>query len=115
MKNIDLSFARSPSCGNPYIGDGLNRQALLRMLARAKELSVDIHAFEVFRDNELKVRVSLPPYDCTDKRLYYSLSRSFTAKAFSRRTRFLSTSSRTGFRKRSAKTLKRCACPTSCP
>ena len=81
MKNIDLSFARTPSCGNPKIGDGLNRQALLRMLARAKELSVDIHAFEVFKDNELRVRVSLPPYDCTDKRLYYSLSKSFTATA----------------------------------
>ena len=81
MNHIDLSFARSDSCGNPKIEGSLSRKALLRMLTRAKELKVDIHAFEVWKDNELKVRISLPPYDCRDKRLYYSLSKSFVSTA----------------------------------
>ena len=81
MKRIDLSFAHTPSRGNPRIEGSLNRKALLRMLERAKELSVDLHAFEVWKDNELRVRFSLPPYDCRDKRLYYSLSKSFVSTA----------------------------------
>lgn len=59
----------------------VNRAALVRFLTRARELEVDIHAFQVWRNQELEVRMSLPPYDCVDKRLYYSLSKSFTATA----------------------------------
>ena len=81
MKNMVFDRTKLPSAGAPFIEKDVNRSALMRFLERAKTLSVDVHAFEVWKDNELKVRISLPPYDCTDKRLYYSLSKSFAATA----------------------------------
>ncbi len=81
MKKLEFPYDGTPSAGAPFISENVNRAALVRFLTRAKERKVDVHAFQVWRDNELKVRMSLPPYDCTDKRLYYSLSKSFTATA----------------------------------
>ena len=81
MKNLVFPYEDVPSAGAPFVSGNVNRAALVRFLKRAKELAVDVHAFQVWRDNELEVRMSLPPYDCTDKRLYYSLSKSFTATA----------------------------------
>ena len=81
MKDIVLTHADVPSIGAPYVSGNVSRAALVRFLEKAKEKAVDIHAFQVWRNNELEVRMSLPPYDCTDKRQYYSLSKSFTAAA----------------------------------
>ena len=81
MKNLVFDYANKPSVGAPFVGSGASRAALVRFLEKAKARSVDIHAFQVWKDNELAVRMSLPPYDCTDKRQYYSLSKSFTATA----------------------------------
>ena len=81
MKDLVFEYANKPSLGAPFVGAGVSRAALMRMLERAKALDVDIHAFQVWKDNELQARMSLPPYDCTDKRQYFSLSKSFTATA----------------------------------
>ena len=81
MKDLVYDRLNKPSLGAPFVGEGVSRAALIRFLEKAKARNVDIHAFQVWRDNELKVRMSLPPYDCTDKRQYYSLSKSFTATA----------------------------------
>lgn len=79
MKN--MIFHDAPSKNAPFISERCSRAAIARFLAKAKEKKVDVHAFQVWRDNELMLRASLPPYDCLDKRLYYSLSKSFTATA----------------------------------
>lgn len=81
MKKLIFSYDDVPSADAPFISENVNRAALVRFLTRAKERSVDVHAFQVWRDNELEVRMSLPPYDCMDKRQYYSLSKSFVATA----------------------------------
>ncbi len=81
MKELVFPFDGVPSAGAPFVSGNVNRAALARFLTRAKERKVDVHAFQVWRGNELEVRMSLPPYDCTDKRLYYSLSKSFAATA----------------------------------
>ena len=81
MNELRFTHADIPSVGAPYVSENVSRAALVRFLEKAKEKKVDIHAFQVWRDNRLEVRMSLPPYDCTDKRQYYSLSKSFTAAA----------------------------------
>lgn len=81
MKELKFPFDDKPSAGAPFVSENVNRAALVRFLEKAKAQAVDVHAFEIWRDNELEVRLSLPPYDCTDKRMYYSLSKSFTATA----------------------------------
>ena len=81
MKALTFPFENVPSTGSPFVSANVNRAALVRFLTRARELEVDVHAFQVWRNQELEVRMSLPPYDCVDKRLYYSLSKSFTATA----------------------------------
>lgn len=81
MKNLVFPYEDVPSAGAPFVGGNVNRAALARFLTRAKERAVDVHAFQVWRDNELAVRMSLPPYDCVDKRHYFSLSKSFVSTA----------------------------------
>lgn len=81
MKKLEFLYDGIPSAGAPFISANVNRAALARFLTRAKELSVDVHAFQVWRDNELELRMSLPPYDCVDKRHYFSLSKSFVSTA----------------------------------
>lgn len=81
VKKLQFPFDDVASANAPFLSKNVNRAVLARFLARAKEKKIDVHAFQVWRNNELEVRVSLPPYDCTDKRLYYSLSKSFTATA----------------------------------
>jgi len=81
MKELKFVYDGVSSVGAPFIAEDVDRAALIRMFEKAKERKVDLHAFQVWRDNELKVRMSLPPYDCLDRRQYYSLSKSFTATA----------------------------------
>ena len=81
MENLIFEYDNKLSVGAPFVSDKISRKAISRFFERAKELKVDVHAFQVWKDNELQIRMSLPPYDCTDKRLYYSLSKSFTATA----------------------------------
>lgn len=81
MKAIKFPMDDIPSLGHPYISDKVNPVALKRLFEKAKEREVDLHAFEIYRDNELMLRLSLPPYDCLDKTHYFSLSKAFTSTA----------------------------------
>ncbi len=81
MQQLAFPLDGIPSLAMPYINQKVNPMAISRLFEKAKARNVDLHAFEVYKDNELLIRMSLPPYDCTDKTHYYSLSKSFVSTA----------------------------------
>ena len=81
MQNLVFPLDDIPSLAMPFVNKKVNPMAIARLFEKAKERKVDLHAFEVYKDNELMIRMSLPPYDCTDKTHYYSMSKSFVSTA----------------------------------
>ena len=81
MQNLVFPLDDIPSLAMPFVNKKVNPMAIARLFEKAKERKVDLHAFEVYKDNELMIRMSLPPYDCTDKTHYYSMSKSFLSTA----------------------------------
>ena len=70
------------SIGNPMVDERrISVAAVLRFIRQCEEKEVDLHSFLIYRDNRLAARASIPPYDCTDKRQLYSLSKSFVSTA----------------------------------
>lgn len=68
--------------GTPYIEPSLlSPAAVLTFLEGCAAKGVDLHQVVIYRNNRLALRASLPPYDCTDKRELYSMSKSFTSTA----------------------------------
>ena len=66
---------------HPFLYDRrISADAVYRFLDRCIKQKIDLHAFTIYRDQELVARISLAPYDCiADKRQVYSASKSFTA------------------------------------
>lgn len=66
---------------HPFLYDRrISADAVYRFLDRCIKQKIDLHAFTIYRGQELVARISLAPYDCiADKRQVYSASKSFTA------------------------------------
>ena len=61
---------------------GVSKQNLADYLKKAQESGISIHGLEIYRGDERLVRLAPPPYEPTDKRELYSLSKSFCSTAF---------------------------------
>ena len=64
------------------IKDGVSKQDIADYLKKAQESGISIHGLEIYRGDALLVRLAPPPYEPTDKRQLYSLSKSFCSTAF---------------------------------
>lgn len=64
-----------------YINKKLSVSALNRFYAEAQRKGCSIHTLEIYQDGECLARLASEPYDCTDKRQVYSLSKSFCSTA----------------------------------
>ena len=65
----------------PFIAEDVSLSSVVKYIDQCREQGVDIHAFELYEENQLKVRFAPYPYSCQDSPQIYSLSKSFTATA----------------------------------
>lgn len=65
-----------------FVKNGVSKGAVADMLKKAQESGISVHGLEIFRGDECLVRLAPPPYEPTDKRQLYSLSKSFCSTAF---------------------------------
>ncbi len=69
---------------NIYIKDGVSKSAIIDFLKFERNNDLcqnEIQAFSVIRKGELLCRIALPPYDTSDNRQLFSLSKSFCSTA----------------------------------
>ena len=64
-----------------WIAPSVSAHALNSYFARAAERGHEIHTLQIWRDDEMLVRIAQPPFSCTDRREVYSLSKTFTSTA----------------------------------
>lgn len=64
-----------------YINKEISHKKLIEMMERLRNNGTELHAFELYRGNELMVRAGATPYSVYDKRQMFSVSKSFTATA----------------------------------
>ncbi|MBQ4109966.1 MAG: serine hydrolase [Clostridia bacterium] len=65
-----------------YLSEKISSKNVLEFLnAQAKEAGTKIHAFQLYKGNELMIRLSPEPYSNTYKRQMYSVSKTFTSTA----------------------------------
>lgn len=63
------------------IASGIDGGCIRQLFSDCTELGTDLHTFLIERDGKLLVRASKAPYDCTDMREVYSVTKSFTSVA----------------------------------
>jgi len=62
-----------------YIAPSVSVAAINRFCEKMREENCEIHTLQIYKDGRLMVRMSFPPYSCTDTPEVYSLSKTFTA------------------------------------
>lgn len=67
---------------NIFLADGVCRGAVIEYFKKSKESGINIHGLELYRGDELLIRLAPAPYSPADKRELYSLSKSFCSTAF---------------------------------
>ena len=65
-----------------FIADGVSRRCLTQYLKKSLESGISVHGLEIYHHDRLIVRFAPAPYEPTDKRQLYSLSKSFCSTAF---------------------------------
>lgn len=65
-----------------YASADVSRETVAAYLARSQEKGISVHGLKIYRGDELVLRLAPPPYEPTDKRQLYSLSKSFCSTAF---------------------------------
>ncbi len=64
-----------------FAADDINLSSVLDFINNCAASKTDIHTLEIYKSDELKVRLALPPYSCENKAQLYSLSKSFSSTA----------------------------------
>lgn len=64
-----------------FAANDVNCGAIYDFINNCKLSGTDIHTLEIYKKDELKVRLALPPYSCENKLQLYSLSKSFSSTA----------------------------------
>ena len=65
-----------------YVKSGVSKSAIMDFLSNERNnCNTDIHAFSVIKEGELLCRVALPPYEISDNKQLFSLSKSFCSTA----------------------------------
>lgn len=62
-----------------FISSSVSTAALKRFFEKIKQKDYEIHALEIFKDGEIKLRLAQSPYSCSDTPEVYSLSKTVTA------------------------------------
>lgn len=65
-----------------FLSAGVCRETVADYLLRAQKEGISIHGLEIYKGDQRIVRLAPPPYEPTDKRQLYSLSKSFCSTAF---------------------------------
>ena len=66
---------------NQWTAPSVSARALNSFFSRAAERGNEIHTLQIWRGDEMLVRIAPPPFSCTDRREVYSLSKTFTSTA----------------------------------
>lgn len=64
-----------------FVANDINPSSVLDFINNCAGTKTDIHTLEIYKNDELKIKLALPPYSCENKAQLYSLSKSFSSTA----------------------------------